>query len=782
MPRKKPQTDSPAVKGPDKEQEEQRGLANARKKRSFVDAFIVISDSDGEEAHEENGAQKKRTKQQLDRVKFAAKRRIAQMTEEEQFALALKMSEQEARQVNCREEEEEELVRKAIAESLSSYQPSECPAPTEPPPMEAAGVPGQSHPAEPGPRELHGAVPACPDSPPSACRSHARSTQALGNGQPDGARSPLVVLTRLSQDIVESSLLSSITVSPGKSKETSPSPAGSSSRDALPSPPRGSLISLSPTFAPLAPSDWQLTPRRLFAGAGDTAAAAGGEGHKRLLAGPSEPPACSSAVLLKGRTSEPAGLPEQSGAAGGPQCAPGHGQGQGQGQGRGSGSLCTEHVERSEGPENAPRTAEEPCEQENGRDSVHYYWGVPFCPKGVDPNQYTQVILCQLEVYQKSLKQAQRQLLQKKGFGDPVVPCSSPREHGRAEHTSRGNGVPSEPEAGDSDSSKELESAAWLLSTQPTEPQQVPGPDADEEKNPTSEEEPTTSYCQASQGLFAEDTPEDGEPMQITRSISALTPLDSKRSPDMARQSSAEEEITVCPETQPSPSVAIEPQRAELCSASEDAPVQEAGTAEAGNARPKGGVLCPLCERGYPAAEIELHAMYCNGSVGEGAHEDMPALAHGPRETRSRAGRGGDGPAPGDADKGEKCYLCKALVPLAQYQRHVDGCLQAARGVQGHRRLRSAKGLGRGEGRLLSMLEMSECKAAGAEATGVLAAAGEPSRPTPAGADEEVGSSLALERALPQAAFSNGPGPRAVGGRGGFQQQSAGSRRRRRKC
>lgn len=40
------------------------------------------------------------------------------MTEDEQFALALKMSEQEAREVNSQEEEEEELLRKAIAESL----------------------------------------------------------------------------------------------------------------------------------------------------------------------------------------------------------------------------------------------------------------------------------------------------------------------------------------------------------------------------------------------------------------------------------------------------------------------------------------------------------------------------------------------------------------------------------------------------------------------------------------------------------------------------------------
>lgn len=43
----------------------------------------------------------------------------SEMTEEEQFALALKMSEQEAREVNSQEAEEEELLRKAIAESLN---------------------------------------------------------------------------------------------------------------------------------------------------------------------------------------------------------------------------------------------------------------------------------------------------------------------------------------------------------------------------------------------------------------------------------------------------------------------------------------------------------------------------------------------------------------------------------------------------------------------------------------------------------------------------------------
>lgn len=44
---------------------------------------------------------------------------LTEMTEEEQFALALKMSEQEAREVNSQEKEEEELLRKAIEESLN---------------------------------------------------------------------------------------------------------------------------------------------------------------------------------------------------------------------------------------------------------------------------------------------------------------------------------------------------------------------------------------------------------------------------------------------------------------------------------------------------------------------------------------------------------------------------------------------------------------------------------------------------------------------------------------
>ncbi|PNJ06616.1 UIMC1 isoform 14, partial [Pongo abelii] len=72
----------------EKEDVETTNSVTVKRKRRLEDAFIVISDSDGEEPKEENGLQKMKTKQS-NRAKCLAKRKIAQMTEEEQFALAL---------------------------------------------------------------------------------------------------------------------------------------------------------------------------------------------------------------------------------------------------------------------------------------------------------------------------------------------------------------------------------------------------------------------------------------------------------------------------------------------------------------------------------------------------------------------------------------------------------------------------------------------------------------------------------------------------------------------
>ncbi|XP_028942834.1 BRCA1-A complex subunit RAP80 [Antrostomus carolinensis] len=749
MPRKKKPTEGPDSRGQagEEEEEDKRNPGNAKKKRSFVDAFIVISDSDGEqESKEESGLQKKKTKQQLDRTKFAAKRKIAQMTEEEQFALALKMSEQEARQVNCQEEEEEELLRKAIAESLNSCQPSDSSDATPQLSAEVLGARGQSQPPEKEGSEILGGLAHCPDTPRSECSSHSRSTRADGNGQMDVARSPLVVLRRLSQEIVESSQVSSIIVSLGKgqpvpvtrSNEKPSSPAKSDSSNKLPSTLGEDFISLSPTFGRVTSGSWQLTPRRLFTSPSSSSEATGHEPKEQPLpcTGHSvgETGSGSSAMLWKSWTTEQGGSPGRSGGGAGTKhtSQPGH-----------AARVCvsTEQAEQNEVPDSTPElcvlnAAADKHKQEEARDTVHYYWGIPFCPKGVDPNQYTKVILCQLEVYQKSLKQAQRQLLHKKEFGNPVVPNSSlsQNELGKGEQISRENGVADDTEDGDPDGQKESESITWLLPSKRREAES-PGNSMEEDKNSTSDDEPTTSYCQASQVLPAEDVPEDGEPMQIAQSISVLTPLGSKRSPDTATENSAEEEISVCPETQPSPLEAIEAEREELCSGSRDAPMQAGGDGDAGRTVSERSpttadcVSCPLCDQGFPATEIELHAMYCNGIVGEEAGKDSPVLTRRQREARNKAASGESGPTPLDIDKCEKCYLCKSLVPLLQYQRHVDSCLQAARQAQGTRRLRSAKDVGRQERGLLRMLELSESKSAGADAGTHLAGLGDQQSP-----------------------------------------------------
>ncbi|XP_060096168.1 BRCA1-A complex subunit RAP80 [Heteronotia binoei] len=730
MPKKKKKsTDGPNSRAQDQE-EESRGESNAKLKRNFGDAFIVISDSDGEhESKEEYDLQKKRTKQQLDRAKTTAKRKIAQMTEDEQFALALQMSEQEARQLNSQEEEEEELLRKAIAESLSSYQAFDSSAAALPPLVQAPESPAPSHPAGPETSKLLTALLPHSESLCSEGSSPSPSHRVDENGQTDVAKRPLVVLTRLSQEIVENSLVSSIIVPPGKSQpfarsnEGSSSPAGSDSSDTPPS--LQDLFALSPTFPRRPLGAWPLAPRRLFAGRSSPSKPASQEteNHSQNCSEKDPLPGCSEALVevpekhstLDHHTSRDSELEQQI-------------------QPREKVGLSMESLKGTKMPENVSplctlQMADEKDKQEEDQDTVHYYWGIPFCPKGVDPNKYTQVILCQLEVYQKSLKQAQRQLLQKKRFGEPVVPNSctlSQNEHGMEEEEERfkGNGGVDEQEREDMNDEKEPESEAWLLSPTNGGMDKNPKQNAAKGENSEQGDEPVSSSCQASQVLFAEDVLEEGEPMQITQSISALTPLDSKRSPDTATENRAEEEITICPETQPSPSQAIEPESREIHSSSKDVSLQADANEDTGKSvtapslPADGAISCPLCDRRFPVLEIERHAMYCNGT-GEDTEDDAPVMTRRQREAKSRAAWGNETPQPADTGKYEKCYLCKTLVPLKEYQRHVDGCFQrcskSANGTQGGRRLRRAKGEGRGEGQLLNMLEQSESKAADAE-------------------------------------------------------------------
>ncbi|XP_078006428.1 LOW QUALITY PROTEIN: BRCA1-A complex subunit RAP80 [Phascolarctos cinereus] len=705
------------------------------KVKKMENLFIVISDSD-EEPGEENGLLRTRTMQQSDRAKCAAKRRITQMTEDEQFALALKMSEQEAQQVNDQVEEEEELLRKAIAESLNSCQPSNSSA-TSPAPL-FTGIPAQYHQEKPVVSETAECLFPCPESPHSSVTSLSQGSQSEQTEMP---KSPLVMLKRLSQEIVESSLLSSIILSQEKiqpslkSSEAPSSPMLNDSSDNLSSPPGKKQFVLSPTFSRVPIGTWQLVPRKLFANScvSQEEEIEGRENcldHSGILemqpitdsSGTGDKPTktvlqSKNSNFFDSGTSQWAKdikckqLEENSRLGCGSLMAI-------RGKGKAS-QLCL------------PSTIDVKSLQEEIGGTVHYYWGIPFCPIGMDPNQYTKVILCQLEVYQKSLKLAQRQLFQKKEFGEPILPSFHSllqKDHDERERAKGVNEAITK-EIGNNTEARR-ESRASTLRRKSKNPCRSPLQNLKEK--PLLEEEPTTSHHQNSQVLFAEDTPEEDEMMTVTSSPTALSLLTTKRSPVIARGSSAEE-ITVCPETQLSPSEVLELEREEGCLSSKERPVKAAVneniekemSASIFSAHIQ--VSCPMCDQGFPPTEIELHAMYCNGLVGEESRHS-PVLTRKRKRAMSKSDTGREIQPSLDIDKSEKCYLCKSLVPFKEYPSHVDFCLQIAADNQGNKlerdngqpsdfegkgvRQRTTREGNRNGGRLLSLLEQSEYKSA----------------------------------------------------------------------
>ncbi|XP_027265634.1 BRCA1-A complex subunit RAP80 isoform X2 [Cricetulus griseus] len=256
------------------------------------------------------------------------------------------------------------------------------------------------------------------------------------------------------------------------------------------------------------------------------------------------------------------------------------------------------------------------------------------------------------------------------------------------------------------------------------------------------EEEPTTSHGQSSQGLFVEETSEEvlksseeGNSVSASQSIAALT---SKRSLVLMPESSAEE-ITVCPETQLSSPELLDVNREDSPDSS-NIPIgvrmtvsdKRVDNRDGKKANPtpafssSARVSCPLCGQDFLPTKIEQHAMYCNGQM-----EQETVLTRRQREARNKR----DGRTQTTLDnKKEKCYLCKSLVPLGEYQCHVEACLQLARrdrgaGTEGSKRtrvcatvegkqqqrLRKPKEKGQGRGRLLSLLEQSEHKSTGVE-------------------------------------------------------------------
>ncbi|XP_042801739.1 BRCA1-A complex subunit RAP80 isoform X2 [Panthera leo] len=314
--------------------------------------------------------------------------------------------------------------------------------------------------------------------------------------------------------------------------------------------------------------------------------------------------------------------------------------------------------------------------------------------------------------------------------------CGKPQnECGQGDQASEKNEDISE-DMGDEDKEERQESRASVWHSKTKDFQESPIKSLKEKL--LLEEEPTTSHGQSSQGLFVEETSEEGNSVPASQSIAALT---SKRSSVLMPESSAEE-ITVCPETQLSSSETFDLEK-EVSSGSReildevriimaDKEVDNRENAEKeiaiSTVSSSTQVSCPLCDQDFPPTKIERHAMYCNG-IGQST-----VLTRRQKEANSKSKSDSETTAQTslDIDKNEKCYLCKSLVPFREYQSHVESCLQLARGDQGdgpeesgricsameekwRQRLRNPKEKKRSEGRLLSLLEQSEQKTAGAE-------------------------------------------------------------------
>ncbi|XP_015453527.1 BRCA1-A complex subunit RAP80 isoform X2 [Pteropus alecto] len=672
MPRRKKKVkEASEVQNLEKKDVETTSPVNLKRKRKLEDAFIVISDSDGEEPKEENELQKTKT-EQSNRAKCLAKRKIAQMTEEEQFALALKMSEQEAREVNSQEEEEEELLRKAIAESLNVFSPW----------LKRDIVVGSFWKELPLPRNQKGQDKSCRPSDASATRSRPLSTGP--SSQSHQEKTTDSGTTEGTWQLVPPSLFKGSYISQGNEAEEREEP-WDHTENTEEEPVSGSSGS------------WDQSSQPVFE---------------------NENVKCFDRCTGHLAEHTQCGKPQES-----------------------TGRGCVFH-EAAQGRGDTSRhglpTSVDAKGLQDSGGTVHYFWGIPFCPAGVDPNQYTKVILCQLEVYQKSLKMAQRQLFKKKGFGEPVLPRPPSliqNECGQGDQASEKNEGISE-DMGDEDKEEERqESRASVWHSKIKDFQESPIKSLKEKL--LLEEEPTTSHGQSSQGLFVEETFEEGNSVPVSQSITALT---NKRSSVLMSEDSAEE-ITVCPETQLSSPETFDLERevspgsretldeVRIIMADEEVGNREDTEKEictsTFSANTK--VSCPLCDQGFPPTKIEQHAMYCNGLMGQ-----ETVLTRRQKEAKSKSDCGIAVQTSLDIDKNEKCYLCKSLVPFKEYQCHVESCLQFARGDQGDRpeergrvcsdvegkrqqRPKNAKEKGRNEGRLLSLLEQSEHKTTDAE-------------------------------------------------------------------
>ncbi|XP_030294348.1 uncharacterized protein uimc1 isoform X2 [Sparus aurata] len=409
-----------------------------------------------------------------------------------------------------------------------------------------------------------------------------------------------------------------------------------------------------------------------------------------------------------------------------------------------SGSTCrpstsaTEREQRPISSQRAVSSASAPPAQPAGGSTVHYYWGVPFCPRGLDPDSYTKVILAQMDVYEKSLKQAQRCLLRKAEWGEAVLPqperSPSPEPHAESpqEMFPRRRGFrlrskklcdaaetppaeaeeATEEEEGTSKGDKDKQEMEKKEEEKKNEGGQVDSDDCEvcpETQLSDNDDDRTqdlmiaavagTELTQKSpeppevEMILQDDSPAvqelQDEEMEVevevegetARSASRTgnTPADTKTKGNVPVRSSdvggnVRKEVEEQMEDGGDPDVEEIKDRGLQRSTS---PELEPAGAPRG---PETSVDCPICQGSFPVTEIEMHAAYCDGDVDERRPEaDCFQVTSKPRRKRTRRADLTAEETNDTVRKPEKCFICQKAVPLRDFSRHTELCIQQQR-------------------------------------------------------------------------------------------------------
>ncbi|XP_036974949.1 uncharacterized protein uimc1 isoform X1 [Acanthopagrus latus] len=410
-----------------------------------------------------------------------------------------------------------------------------------------------------------------------------------------------------------------------------------------------------------------------------------------------------------------------------------------------SGSTCrpsTYTTEREQQPissQGAVSSVSAPPGQPAGGSTVHYYWGVPFCPRGLDPDSYTKVILAQMDVYEKSLKQAQRCLLRKAEWGEAILPQpeKSPSPEPRAESPQelfprrRGFRLRSKKLC---DAAEEATEEDEGNNKEDEDKQEIENKD-EEKKNEGGGGEVDSDDCEVCPETQLSDNDDDRtQDLMIDTDAGSELRQKSPEPPEVemivqddspAVQELQDEEMEVEVEVDapadrktkgniPVRSSDVGGDVGNVEEDGEDPDVEEikdrglqrSSSPELDPAvvprSPETSVDCPICQGSFPVTEIEMHAAYCDGDVDERRPKaDCFQVTSKPRRKRTRRAdlTAEEANEPPNAVRNpEKCFICQKAVPVRDYSRHTELCIQ-------QQRTKSAA-----KGNLLSALEKTDSR------------------------------------------------------------------------